>query len=98
MKAIDIICKWMSDNKSNRESLEILCDYVDYFHDQHKLSVYLDVLRDKKTLTEEEKKIVVDSGWIFFNEDCVYLPDTHDNYVVNGFDNIRKLLINIKNR
>ena len=114
MKSIDIIYSWMSKNKSKQDALEILCDYIDYFGDHSKLSGYLNCLHSQNdvkenrltdttcdptnTLTEEEVVFITCNGWKFHSGNCIYLPDIHNGYVVNGVGNIRKLLNNVRNR
>ena len=47
-------------------------------------------------LTESERQTLIDNGWIFLNEEYIYMPNDYDGCMQYGIKNIRKQLLYYK--
>ncbi len=51
-----------------------------------------------KPLTNNEKSLLLNSGWRFLNENYIYIPDDYDGCMAYGIRNIRRILEGIQKK
>ena len=50
------------------------------------------MMRLNPFLSEEEKEVLINNGWVFGGRDYIYMPDDWDGCCANGLGNIRHVL------
>ena len=46
-----------------------------------------------KPLSEVEKQLLIDDGWVFLNNEYIYIPDDYDGCMAYGIRSIRRLVL-----
>jgi len=51
-----------------------------------------------KQISQEDKQLLLEDGWVFASEDYIFIPDDDDGCMANGVDMIRRVIDGIKSR